>query len=159
MFIQNVDSAPDGGCVFLPMVIQNVCEFLNRFGLVDIEVKDVPQGRFQRIRRVGLQMFHEIDELCNICISCARKHCIESLTPQRIWIRQSACLVCMPEVVERSNEAKDEVFAKLRRKLGQQLSFARHVRIRDCMAAEVVTQNLEEVISEESWRRTSDEGH
>lgn len=71
------------------------------------------------------------------------------LTSQRIRIRQRAGVVSVPQVLECSDKAKDHVLAQLRRKLRQQPTLARHVRVRDRVAAEVVAKHLEEVISEE----------
>ena len=56
-------------------------------------------------------------------------------------------LVRASEIVERSDEPEDQVFAELWRKLGEEFALARHIRVRDRMAAEVITEHLKEVVA------------
>lgn len=52
--------------------------------------------------------------------------------------------------MERSYQAQDSVFAELWSELRQQLPFTSHVRVGDRVAAEVVSEDLQEVIPKES---------
>ena len=84
------------------------------------------------------------------CISgTIRVYGEEEITSQRVGICESTVLVGATKVVERSYQAQDSVFAELGSKLRQQLPFASHVRVGDCVTAEVVSEDLQEVVPKE----------
>ena len=56
-------------------------------------------------------------------------------------------LVRASEIVERSDEPKDQVFAELWRKPGAEFALARHIRVCDGMTAEVIAEHLKEVVA------------
>lgn len=55
----------------------------------------------------------------------------------------------MSEVMKRPDQTDNQVLAQFRSKLSQQSPFTLHVWIGDCVTAEIVAKNLQEVISEE----------
>ena len=56
-------------------------------------------------------------------------------------------LVRASEIVERSDEPEDQVFAELWRKPGAEFALARHIRVCDGMTAEVIAEHLKEVVA------------